>query len=394
MRFARRFKGVFEIVTGLTSAYVLYTLNIVLFAVLYPLVEGRKEVIALIPVMSNLRGDILGSSASRINTLLHLGEVKPRVLELSRIEVKPTLPIAMITSIIIAFVTYAYTTLILGEKLGIEEMISVGFISSLLATLVLLPYIALAASEIYKRGWDPGNLLPTLATTAGDLVTLPFLIIAFLLVHILPSSITPLAFLTVTSISLSFYTALLMAGGRRVKRILRERFLVLLMVIVTHPLTGAFLAAFEEELKEMGLIHLATSFIGINGALAATAGVRLSSSLHLYGLSRLGSRYTFIALDVLLASVPAILLISMVGYTTHFLIPDAHPIKLSDVVVVVAVATVIHIAIGIATALVVCVASFKVGFDPDNVAIPVITNIMDLTGIPIIYVTSLYIIRP
>jgi len=365
---------------------------VVVFATLYPMVQGKKEVIALIPVMSDLRGDILGSSASRLNTILHLGLVAPSTYTLTKLELKPTLAISMVTSIIMSIVSFMYTTRMLGEPLNLEEMVSIGFLSSMIATLTLLPYIALVTSVVFKRGFDPGNLLPTLVTTVGDLATLPFLVIAFILVASTPSNITPLLFLTVTSISLAFYTASHFYGGSRIKRILRERLLILFLLTITEPLVGAFLAWLEEGLAEMRLIHLATSFIGVNGALASIAGVRLSATLHIYGTEGLTGRFTVIAQDVALASIPGALLISLVGYTTQTLIGAQSTLGLTAMIAVVATATIVHIAIGLISALVVSIGSYKLGLDPNNAAIPIITTIMDITGIPILYVTGLLVL--
>jgi mgtE-like transporter len=364
---------------------------VIVFATLYPLVEGKKEVIALIPVMSDLRGDILGSSASRLNTILHLGLVTPSIYTLTKIELKPTLAISMVTGISMSIVSFIYTRM-LGEPVNLEEMVSIGFLSSMIATLTLMPYIALIASEVFKRGFDPGNLLPTLVTTVGDLVTLPFLIVAFILVASTPSNITPLLFLTVTSMSLAFYTASYSYGGSRIRRILTERLLILLLLTITEPLVGAFLAWLEEGLAEMRLIHLATSLIGVNGALASIAGVRLSATLHMYGIEGLTGRLTIIARDVALASIPGALLISLVGYTTQTLIGAHGTVGLIAMIAVVATATIVHIAIGLISALVVSIGSYKLGLDPNNVAIPVITTVMDITGIPILYITGLLVL--
>lgn len=363
----------------------------VVFATLYPMVQGKKEVIALIPVMSDLRGDILGSSASRLNTILHLGLVAPSIYTLTKLELKPTLAISMVMSVSISIISFMYTTRMLGEPLNLEEMVSIGFLGSMIATLVLMPYIALITSETFKRGLDPGNLLPTLVTTVGDLVTLPFLVVAFILVASTPSNVIPLLFLTVTSISLAFYTASYSYGGSRIRRILRERLLILLLIAITGPLVGAFLAWLEEGLAEMRLIHLATSFIGVNGALASIAGVRLSATLHMYGTEGLTGRLAIIARDVAIASIPGAFLISLVGYTTQTLIGES-TVRLTAMIAVVAAATIVHMAVGLISAVVVSMGSYKLGLDPDNVAIPVITTIMDITGIPILYVTGLLVL--
>jgi mgtE-like transporter len=289
-----------------------------------------------------------------------------------------------------SIVSFIYTRM-LGEPVNLEEMVFIGFLSSMIATLTLIPYIALMASEVFKRGFDPGNLLPTLVTTVGDLVTLPFLVVAFILVASTPSNITPLLFLTVTSISLAFYTASYSYGGSRIRRILRERLLILLLIAITGPLVGAFLAWLEEGLAEMRLIHLTTSFIGVNGALASIAGVRLSATLHMYGTEGLTGRLAIIARDAAIASIPGAFLISLVGYTTQTLIGES-TVGLTAMIAVVAAATIVHMAIGSISALVVSMGSYKLGLDPNNVAIPVITTIMDITGIPILYVTGLLVL--
>jgi mgtE-like transporter len=111
----------------------------------------------------------------------------------------------------------------------------------------------------------------------------------------------------------------------------------------------------------------------------------------MYGTEGLTGRLAIIVRDAAIASIPGAFLISLVGYTTQTLIGES-TVGLTAMIAVVAAATIVHMAIGLISALVVSMGSYKLGLDPNNVAIPVITTIMDITGIPILYVTGLLVL--
>ncbi|MCX8195613.1 MAG: magnesium transporter [Acidilobaceae archaeon] len=383
----RRLRGALEIVAGMVLGYLMYTVNVFVIALLYPLVEGKKEVIALIPVMNDLRGDIMGSSGARMNTALHLGEVPPSARELVLFELKPVAALTASTSFLISLLMFFYAR-ISGETLSLEVLQVVGFLSSALATAALLPYLAASAASIYRRGGEPGNVLPTLATIGGDFISFPLLVISFLLASSAPPSSLPLLFLLAASLSLSVSFAAL-ASDRRVRKIIGERLLVLVTVLLLQPIAGVLLAVFEEELSARGLFQVSVSFIGIAGALSSIVALRLSVHLHLYGLPGIPSTFFKALADALLTLLPGAFMVSGAGYISSRLL-GGH-ISFFDVLLPITVGLLITIPIGALVALVISLASFRAGLDPDNVGVPIVTTTMDVLGLAVLYLVSAYL---
>ncbi|MCS7106776.1 MAG: magnesium transporter [Acidilobaceae archaeon] len=379
-----RLRGAIEIVLGMTLGYALYTVNVFVIALLYPLVEGRKEVIALIPVMNDLRGDIMGSSGARMNTALHLGEASSSMRELLLLEAKPVVALTASTSLLISFLTFFYSRLS-GEYLDLEVLQLVGALSSALATAVLLPYLALFAATVFKRGGDPGNVLPTAATIGGDFVSFPLLVLSFLFVSTLPSPLAHVLFLLTISLSISLPIAILITS-KRAGRILSERLLVLLAVLLLQPFAGVLLAIFEEELAERALFQISVSFIGIAGALSSVISLRLSVHLHLYGAPGIGNAFLRALLDALFAILPGAFVVSLAGYASAWILGGE--LAFLDMLVPVTIGLVIAVPVGAFVALFVSLLSFRVGLDPDNVGVPLVTTFMDVLGLLILYFVS------
>ncbi|MEN3000184.1 MAG: magnesium transporter [Acidilobaceae archaeon] len=379
-----RLKGAIEIVLGMVFGYALYTINVFVIALLYPLVEGRKEVIALIPVMNDLRGDIMGSSGARMNTALHLGEATSSARDLLLLEARPVVALTASTSLLISFLTFFYSRLS-GEELDLEMLQLVGFLSSAFATALLLPYLALFAATVFRRGGDPGNVLPTVATIGGDFVSFPLLVLSFLLISALPLSLAHPLFLLTLSLSISTLVAVLITS-RRARRILSERLLVLLAVLLLQPLAGVLLAIFEEELARRGLFQISVSFIGIAGALSSVISLRLSVHLHLYGASGVVDKFLRALLDTLFSVLPGALMVSLAGYLSTWIVGG--DLAFRDILIPVTLGLVIAMPVGALVALLVSLLSFRLGLDPDNVGVPLVTTFMDVLGLFILYLVS------
>lgn len=381
-----RLEGVIEITTGLSLAYVAYILNVTIFTLLYPLVAGRKEILILTPIMNDLRGDIMASSGARMNTLLHLGEVKPSGTELMRAEAPPLSAVTLITVSIMTFSIYVYSALF-REDVKIETLYLVGIMASLAATLILFPSLSAAIAEIFRRGREPGNLIPTLATVGGDLISFPLLVTSFLTISAVPEGAVPLLFFLALSLSIALSIALLMLYSRA-RRVLAERTVVLGIIMILQPLAGVLLAVLEEALAERGLIQIAVSFIGLVGALSSIVGLRLSVHLHLYGTTDVAGSFYRALTEVMISALPASLMLAAVGYASQRLLYGELHIPIVTFALITLIAMTLAVLVGALVAMAISTLAYRVGLDPDNVAVPSITTVMDSLGILILYAVS------
>ncbi|MEM2223180.1 MAG: magnesium transporter [Acidilobaceae archaeon] len=377
--FKSRAKSIAEITVGLSIAYVMYAVNIIVIALLHPIIAGRKEVIAVIPVMNDLRGDIMGSSGSRMNTALHLGEVRAKTLDLTVLESKIVIVTTLLTTLTMVFVIYAYS-IITGDSFDIKLLQLIGFTASIIATLILLPYTAAIAAITYSRGWNPGNILPTLTTVGGDFLSFPIIVLSFIIISAIPSRLSPLLFLATISISVAVSVAIVSLSAKA-RRVISERIIVIALILVLEPLAGILLAQYEGILSELGLFQVSISFIGVVGALSSIIALRLSVHLHIYGYRGIMIEFLKSLADVLISSIPAIILISSVGFMTTVFFHSILSMGFAKTITVIAISMVIAVVAGSIVAFSIAMLSFKLGLDPDNVAVPAVTTAMDVVGI-------------
>jgi mgtE-like transporter len=172
-----------------------------------------------------------------------------------------------------------------------------------------------------------------------------------------------------------------------VQAITRAMLPVLLALTVVELGSGLVLGAFEERLlRAPSLLVLVPVTIGTAGNLGSILAARLSTAFHLGTLSfdpaddeLAGNAVATVALAVTLFPVIGLgawTLASLVGETT--LGPGT--------VLVIALAAGVTLAVlAVAVTLVATYAAYRLSLDPDDVVIPVVTNVCDVLGVVVLF---------
>ncbi len=341
--------------------------------------------IVLIPSSINLRGNIFGSFGARLGTSFHTGEISSPLgkSEALRQQVGGVAVQTLFMPLVLALAVKGFSIVAGLETMSIYDLALIAVISSLLSGLVLLAFTLVLIDQSFKKGWDPDNISVPLITAAGDVITIPLLFASAILVSMMSY---PLARAT-TLLLIMFSTAALVyslgSSHLIMVRIVKQSLPVLVVSTILATVAGIFMGMTEEMLVTFSTVLLLIPvFNAESGNLGGILSSRLTSAYHL-GMVRMGRRPE----GETWTNFNFIFLLSVLIFPTLGLL--AYIVSKAFGMDALGFGNIIFICIvaGLFTALLAIFVTYyftyffvKIGVDPDNVTIPMITSVMDVLG--------------
>ena len=341
--------------------------------------------IILIPGIIDMRGNIFGSFGARLGTGFHTGEISPTLRESPtlRQQVAGVAVQVLVLSLILSLVVRGYGLATGLETLDIYDLILISIFSGLISGGILLTFTLLLIVLSFKTGWDPDNISTPLITAAGDLITVPILFFSAILVTNLGGMITK----TATHLIIMFTVAATVwsLGGEQM--IMRKIVLQSLPVLVICGLLSTMAGVFMGEnvgflIAFPALLLLIPAFNCEGGNLGGILSSQITSAHHLglihvgwrpdpsiwpnFGSTFLLSVVIFPTLGILTCILSSASGMTSMGFGQIIFISLASGLFVSPLDVLVTY-YLTHFFV-------------KIGVDPDNVTIPVITSVMDVLG--------------
>jgi mgtE-like transporter len=346
--------------------------------------EELPGLLILIPAAIGLRGTVFGSLGARLGTAIHSGTFRVST-RADTVLGQNVLAAGALT--VFAAVALAVMAKVVSVGFGLERSISVadfvvislvgGFISSL---VVLALTVALAAGAA-RYGWDPDNVTAPLVTASGDMVTLPALFLATYLVGL--DLVTPLLAVAGAAGAVVAIVAGLRSRLALTRRIVRESVIVVVGAGVLSLVAGHTLEQRLDSLAELpALLALVPPFLAAAGAIGGILSSRLTSKLHLGLLTPTAVPGRSARSDVALAYVigfPVFVCASLIADVAAALVDLSSPGAV-DMAIVALFGGFLATTFAIAIAYYGAVVSYRLGIDPDNVGIPLVTSSLDLIG--------------
>lgn len=373
-------RGATALVIGLFATLIA---GLVLGAARGPLAT-HPGLLVLIPAAIGMRGSIFGAMASRLGTAILTGQFEPEVRRGNwlgkQIEAAGLLTIT--TSTVAGVLAWLIGRVLSLPMIPMLDLIAVSLVGGVLSSLALLVVTVQVARLAQDRGWNIDDVGAPTITATGDLITLPALLLATLLLEVEPAAIT----VGVIGIVGAVWAAV--HGWREddpsVRRVVRESLVVLTLAVTIDVLAGLVMESRTEQLLAIpALLVLIPPFIANCGSLGGMLASRLASKLHVGLLEPTPFPGKLAALDIsttfLLAAV-AFTGVGSVGWLAASLAGLDPPsiLTLLGVTLVAGVFASILIAV---VAYTTATATFRFGLDPDNHGIPTVTAAMDLLGI-------------
>tara|TARA_B100000131_G_scaffold194222_1_gene186782 strand:+ start:1967 stop:3124 length:1158 start_codon:yes stop_codon:yes gene_type:complete len=346
--------------------------------------ERYPGLLVLVPAAIGMRGNIFGALGSRLATSIHAGTFRmsrrPETLVMQNVFASGLL--SLITAVALAVLTKILSPIFgLESVVSIADLLVLSTVGALLSYVVLIAVTLALAARSAERGWDLDDVNAPLVSAVGDVVTLPALLVASLLLEI---AFIPKLFAAV----LILLSAASLWWGRRttlmvMRQVLHESMPILLTTGILLVIAGVVI---EHELSafvaNQAMLILVPACLATAGAIGGILSGRLSSKFHL-GLieptvipGRLARRDLIAGLAF---ALPVLILNGLLAQTTSLIFGFQSPGMMSLLwmsTIGGLIATMIAGGIGYyGTALAV-----RAGVDPDTYGMPLVTSSVDLGG--------------
>ncbi|HET7477886.1 MAG TPA: magnesium transporter [Rubrobacteraceae bacterium] len=362
-----------ELVAGLALASITETL------------DQLVGLAVLIPAAIGMRGAIFGAMGSRISTAIQTGlfsfNVRRGVLAEN---VQAAAVLSLLSGIFLAFLARGFCGVLgVRTELSVFDYVVISTVGGLLAGLLLLGITIIVARLSVARGWDMDNIAAPMITAAGDILTLPSLVLATYLIGIpVFSSALAAALILCAAVIVTLAFRL---GAANLRRILAESLPILALTGMVTILVGVALQQREEQFSTLlALSILLPAFLQEGGALGGILSSRLSSKVHLGLLAPRGIPDLAAFRDFTLTYIFAAGVYVFIGGASHFLAVGLFSTEASPGFVAMlgisALAGLIATTAAVFAAYYGSTISYRLGLDPDTYGIPIITAAVDLLG--------------
>ena len=347
--------------------------------------ESVPGLLALIPAAIGMRGAIFGALGSRLSTGILTGQFD-RVLSrrsfLGR-QVEASTILSLSTALQAGVIAWAISAALGLRTIPLLELVAVSLVGALLSSLVLFVVVIFMARRSEAVGFNLDDAGAPIITATGDLVTLPALLLATLILEV------PWLANTTGAVGLILGVVAVLLGVRQeddlIRRVVRESLVVLTIAVTIDVLAGVVVEArAEQQFGPAALLVLIPPFIANCGSLGGMLASRLASKLHVGQLEARFLPGKLAILDFSLTTLLATLAftgVGVAGWLAALIVPGVEPLPVLTTVSVVLLAGLFALPILAWTAYASATVSFRFGFDPDNHGIPIVTATMDLTGV-------------
>lgn len=393
-RFVRRFVALVRAdPTGVRDGFVAHLLatatgliaGLVLGSITGTL-EQLPGLLVLVPAAVGLRGNVFGALGSRLGTLVATGNFR-----LSRRRDTPVgqnLEASVALSIGVSLLLAVVAKLV-AEAFGVQDAITVAdfvvvsVVGALIPTAVVLGITVAIAALGVRREWDIDNVSVPVVTAAGDVVTLPSLFLATYLVTDVPSWTTDLTAVGATIGGLALLVAGIRSSRPSLRRVVRESLPFLVMAGLVSTLAGITIQGRLDALAaEPALLVVIPPLLSLSGSLAGILSARVATKLHLGLVDPTRVAVGPVAPDLTLVFVVALPIYLVLGLAADVLaaltgLASPGVIEMLEVVMLAGVmATAITCVVAYGAALV----TYRLGWDPDNNGVPLVSSASDFLG--------------
>ena len=346
--------------------------------------ERLPGLMVLVPAAIGMRGNIFGALASRLGTSIHAGlfETHRRRQGVLAQNALAAVVLSFAISALLGVVAKMFSVAFGVRSISVVDLIVISLLGGLLSSIVVGVFTVAVSIRAFRRGWDLDSVAAPLVTAVGDMVTLPALVVATLVVGI--PYVTAFVAAVAVTVAVAFAIWGAVTDLSTTRRIVRQGLVLLTVAGAIDVFAGLVV---ETRLQQFvafpALLVLIPPFLADAGALGGILSSRLASKLHLGALTPRGRPESAALLDMSIVFLFAVWLFAMVGIAADIvarLFGLASPGAL-ELVGISLLGGLIATAFAVLVAYYAATSSFRMGLDPDDFGIPIITSSMDFLGV-------------
>ncbi|MFA5885769.1 MAG: magnesium transporter [Acidimicrobiia bacterium] len=364
--------------TGLVAGLVLGSITGTL--------ELLPGLLVLVPAAVGLRGNVFGALGSRLGTLVATGNFTlsrrretPVGQNLSA-SVSLSIGVSLLLAVIAKLVAEAFGV---QNSISVADFVVVSVIGALIPTAVVLGITVAIAALGVRREWDIDNVSVPVVTAAGDVVTLPSLFLATFLVKDIAVWIPDVLAILCAIGGIALLVVALRSKLPMLRRICGESLPFLVVAGLVSTLAGLTIQSRLGALsKDPALLIVIPPLLSLSGSLAGILSARVATKLHLGLVDPTRVALGPVAPDltlVFVVSLPIYLVLGVAADVLAALTGLASPgvIQMIEVVMLAGVmATAVTCVVAYGAALV----TYRLGWDPDNNGVPLVSSASDFLG--------------
>jgi mgtE-like transporter len=346
--------------------------------------ERLPGLMVMVPAAIGMRGNIFGALGSRLGTAIHSGMYEPTrhrggiVYQNIYAVAVLTLAISLLEGALAKTMTVAFGV----RSISMLDFVVIAILGAVGSSVVVGAFTVALSRSAYRRGWDLDSVAGPLITAAGDMVTVPAMFLATFLIGV--AWVTPAIAAVAVVVTIVLTVRGLATKLETTRRILRESLPILALAGTVDILAGLVVEArLERFLVLPALLVLIPPYLEGQGALGAILSSRLASKLHLGAISPRLMPESIAWLDASIVFLFSLVNSVLTGIAAHLaarLIGLSSP-GLLDMIGITFLAGILATVPVIVVAYYTAVATFRLGLDPDNHGIPMITSSMDFVGV-------------
>jgi mgtE-like transporter len=346
--------------------------------------EELPGLLILVPAAVGMRGNVFGALGSRLGTAVHTGQFRlsRRVDTLVGQNLASAVVLSMGLALVLAVVAKGLSVAFgVAGAISVADFVVVSVVGGLIPIVVVMAITVGVAALGARRAWDLDNVSAPVVTAAADSVTLPSLVLAAHLARV--GVVTPVLATVCAAVGLGCLVVGVRSRLPLLRRVVRESVPVLVAAGLVSMLAGVALESrIGPLLATPALLVVVPPLLSLSGSLAGILSSRLATKLHLGTLQARRPGWRAVSEDVLLVYLFAVVIFVVLALSAELLggllsIDGPGIVRLVGVVVLAGLlATTLSNVVGAVGAL----ATYRLGLDPDNFGIPLVSSASDLLG--------------
>jgi mgtE-like transporter len=346
--------------------------------------ESLPGLLVLVPAAIGMRGNVFGALGSRLGTAVHTGTFRMSRRLDTVVGQNLAASISMSLSVSLALAILAKAICVgfgLENTISVADFVVISVIGGFLSSIVVMLITVGVATLSVHRGWDLDNVTSPIVTAAGDMVTLPALFLATYLVGV--PWVTGIVAVLCAAAALVALVASLRSKAPILRRIARESLPVLVLAGTVDIIAGLTIEKrFASFVLYPALLVLVPPFLEDSGALGGILSARVSTKLHLGTLVPGRGSFRAVGEDVLLIYLYAVPVFVLLGVSADVaaLVAGLNSPGTLEMIAVSLLAGAVTTTFAVIVGFYGAVAAYRLGLDPDNHGIPIVTSSLDLLG--------------
>jgi mgtE-like transporter len=348
--------------------------------------EQLPGLLVLVPAAVGLRGNVFGALGSRLGTLVATGTFRLSTRRDTEVgqnlmaSVGLSLSLSLVLAVVAKLIAEAFGV---RNAIGVEDFVVVSVAGALIPTAVVMAITVGVATLSVQRDWDIDNVTTPVVTAAGDVVTLPSLFLATYLIRDVPDWMPVALGVICAAIGLGALLGALRSHLDTLRRITRESFPFMVEAGLVSTLAGITIQSrFDILARDPALLIVIPPLLSLSGSLAGILSARVATKLHLGTLDASQLAVRPVAEDLALVyavALPTFLVLGLAADVLSVVVDLSSPGVL-DMLALMLLAGIVATTLTCVIAYVAALVTYRLGWDPDNNGIPIVSSASDFLG--------------